>query len=190
MFRVWIDPGHGGRDPGAVGWRGEQIYKETDLACDIALKAADILAARDDFHVEVTHEGEIPDWAEVSLEERVNFSDRHDADLFVSVHCNAMAPQHPANGFEVFHFRNSMSGHAAANLVFNAIARNIGEIGPRSVKPAGFFVLRHTAAPAILIECGFMTSPQDLSQLIDPEFRKRYASAIAQGIMDNFEINY
>ena len=186
LRRVVIDPGHGGRDPGAVGRRnGEQIL-EKDLNLDIALYAADLLAARPDIHVEVTHEGNAAEWQEVFLEDRVDFSNRHSADIFVSVHCNAMAPGSSAHGFEVFHFRNSMSGHKLATALFGAIARNIGEIAPRSVKGSGFYVLRHTAAPAALVECGFMTSPNDLEMLVDKPFRNRYGTAIAQGILDYF----
>ncbi len=182
MNRVVFDPGHGGVDPGAVS--GTAIEKDISLV--IALAAADQLAARDDFYVEVTRETDVALDRELGLEERVDFSDRQSADLFISVHCNAMAPGSPANGFEVFHYYNSGAGSQAASDVFQAIENNIREIGPRSVKDAGFYVIKHTQAPAILVECGFLTSQQDRPNLESAAFQQRYGEAIASGILRYF----
>ncbi|NJL83565.1 MAG: N-acetylmuramoyl-L-alanine amidase [Chloroflexaceae bacterium] len=184
MNRIVFDPGHGGIDPGAVGKLNGVEICEKDLALAIALEAADWLAAKPDYHVEVTRDCDIAK-GELSLEDRVTFSDRHKADLFVSIHCNAIAPP-VAQGFEVFHYKWSGEGWTAANAVFRAIAKGIPEIAPRSVKPAGFYVLRCTAAPAILVECGFMTDPNDLKLMADKAFQKRYGAAIAQGVINYF----
>lgn len=181
MKRIVFDPGHGGVDPGAVGKLNGVEICEKDLALAIALEAADCLALRKDCQVEVTRDADIAR-GELSLEARVAFSDRHNADLFVSVHCNAIAPP-VAHGFEIFHARGSGVGWDAANSVFNEIARSIPEIAPRSVKAAGFYVLANTAAPAILIECGFMTDTDDLKLMADKAFQKRYGMAIARGIL-------
>jgi N-acetylmuramoyl-L-alanine amidase len=186
MKRIVFDPGHGGVDPGAVGkLKGVELC-EKDLALAIALEAADFLAARPDCHVEVTRDADIAK-GELSLEARVAFSDRQKADLFVSVHCNAIAPP-VAHGFEVFHYRDSGTGWAAANAVFTAIEKGIPEIAPRSVKPAGFYVLRYTKAPAILVECGFMTDADDLKMMADKAFQKRYGIAIARGVLAHFNL--
>ncbi len=184
MNRVVFDPGHGGVDPGAVS--GNAIEKDISLV--VALAAADLLAARDDFYIEVTRETDINRDIELSLEDRVAFSDRQNADLFVSVHCNAMAPGSPANGFEVFHYYGSSAGNQAATDVFKAIDRKIPEIAPRSVKEAGFYVIKNTQAPAILVECGFLTSDQDRPNLERPAFQKKYGEAIAAGILQYFGV--
>jgi N-acetylmuramoyl-L-alanine amidase len=178
MKRIVIDPGHGGVDPGAVAGG----HQEKDLALKISLIAADILAARDDVWCEVTRDADIA-WGELSLEARCDFSDRHEADLFISVHCNAMPPGSKAHGFEVFHFRNSISGRSAASQIFAAMeSGNLGIAG-RSVKSAGFFVLRHTAAPAALVECGFMTDPSDLRVMASADGQQRLGKAIAAGAL-------
>ncbi len=184
MNRVVFDPGHGGVDPGAVS--GTALEKDISLV--IALAAADKLAARDDFYIEVTRETDIDRNLELGLEDRVAFSDRHNADLFISVHCNAMAPGSSANGFEVFHYYDSQAGRPAATEVFKAIDRKIPEIAPRSVKEAGFYVIKHTQAPAILVECGFLTSDQDRFNLESPAFQKKYGEAIAAGILQYFGV--
>jgi len=184
MNRVVFDPGHGGIDPGAVS--GSAFEK--DIALVIALAAADQLAARDDFYIEVTRETDIDPNQELGLEARVDFSDRQKADLFVSVHCNAMAPGHPANGFEVFHYYGSSAGNQAAEAVFKTLEHKVPEIGPRSVKEAGFYVIKHTRAPAILVECGFLTADSDRAKLEQPAFQQKYGEAIAAGILQYFGI--
>jgi N-acetylmuramoyl-L-alanine amidase len=178
MKTIVIDPGHGGVDPGAcVGYKTEK-----DLALKIALVAADLLAARPDVRAEITRETDLK-FGELSLEARCDFSDRQDADLFISVHCNAMLPGSKAHGFEVFHFRNSISGKAAASKIFAAMSAGKLGIDEREVKSAGFFVLRHTAAPAVLVECGFMTDSQDLAVLTSEAGQHRIGAAIANGAL-------
>jgi N-acetylmuramoyl-L-alanine amidase len=182
MHRVVFDPGHGGIDPGAVS--GSAIEK--DIALVITLAAADKLAARADFYVEVTRDRDLAKDRELSLEDRVAFSDRQKADLFVSVHCNAIAPGNAAHGFEIFHYYGSGAGNKAAQVIFNTIEKKIPEIASRSVKEAGFYVIKNTEAPAILIECGFLTAPQDRVQLEKAAFQKRYGEAIAAGVLQYF----
>ena len=182
MKRIIFDPGHGGTDPGAA--YGKYIEKEIALA--IALRAADCLAARDDCWVEVTRDADIAR-GELGLDERVAFSDRHRADLFVSVHCNAFTDP-AAHGFEVFRFHGSLAGYAAAASVFGAVSDRITEIAPRSVKEAGFYVLRYTKAPAILVECGFLSNPRDGALLHDPDFQNRFGDAIAEGVLKYFNL--
>ena len=83
-----------------------------------------------------------------------------DADLFVSVHMNAFAKE-SANGVETFSYSKSGKGHDYATKVQNELVK-LGYTN-RGKKEAGFYVLRHTAAPAILVECGFITSKKDVS---------------------------
>jgi len=178
MKVIVFDPGHGGVDPGACA--GGKTEK--DLALKIALVAADLLAARPDVRAEVTRETDIK-FGELSLEARCDFSDRQSADLFISVHCNAMPPGSSAHGFEVFHYRNSISGRSAATKIFAAMSAGGLGIDERSVKGAGFFVLRYTAAPAVLVECGFMTDPQDLAAMSSEDGQRRIGTAIALGAL-------
>src|SRR5690606_5572186 len=80
---IVIDPGHGGRDPGAVG---PGRLEEKDVALDVALRLRDRLMRRGGLDVLLTRDGD----GAVSLEERVAFANAHGADLFVSIHVNAL----------------------------------------------------------------------------------------------------
>lgn len=91
---VVIDPGHGGKDPGATGGRGT---REKDVNLAAALELARVLKERDDFDVLLTRTEDVF----VPLSERSEFANNKNADLFVSLHCNAAGSKHE-NGFEVY----------------------------------------------------------------------------------------
>lgn len=105
--RIVLDPGHGGRDPGAVG-RHLGVY-EKDIVLEIAKKTKRLLEDNLDVEVFLTRE----DDRFVSLAERTEFANRHKADLFVSIHCNA-AYNSVANGTEVYYLSPAKTDEARA----------------------------------------------------------------------------
>ncbi|NJM97856.1 MAG: N-acetylmuramoyl-L-alanine amidase [Phormidesmis sp. RL_2_1] len=172
-FTVVIDPGHGGRDPGAVGINGLQ---EKQVVNDIAPRVAAILQQQG-VNVVMTRNSDI----EVDLEPRVQVAERANATIFVSIHANAISMSRPdVNGLETFYA--SESGQRLANTVHSNVLRVMG-MRDRRVRSARFYVIRQTSMPAILIETGFVTGAEDAPNLADPAWRERMASAIAQGIL-------
>lgn len=170
---ITIDPGHGGRDPGAVGIGN---LHEADVVLDISLQVADLLEAQG-VQVILTRQ----DDREVDLEPRVQVANRARSNLFVSIHANAISMDRPdVNGLETYYY--SDAGQRFAQVVHDTILERT-ESGNRGVKFARFYVLRNTSMPAILIEVGFVTGEQDAPRLADPEFRTRMAEAIAAGIL-------
>jgi N-acetylmuramoyl-L-alanine amidase len=93
---VVIDPGHGGRDPGAHGQRGTE---EKDITLKVALKLRDLLKKDPGMRVLMTRERDVF----VELEDRARFANGNDADLFVSIHVNSH-PQRSVRGIEIYHF--------------------------------------------------------------------------------------
>ena len=172
-FTVVIDPGHGGRDPGAVGIGGLQ---EKVVVNDIAPKVAEILREQG-VNVVMTRESDI----EVDLAPRVQTAERANASIFVSIHANAISMSRPdVNGLETFYA--SDSGQRLANTVHDTVLRAMG-MRDRRVRSARFYVIRRTSMPAILVETGFVTGAEDAPNLADPAWRERMAEAIAQGIL-------
>jgi N-acetylmuramoyl-L-alanine amidase len=106
---VVIDPGHGGKDPGAVGPSG---LCEKDVVLDVASRAFEILSKEDDFSCYLSRSGD----EYVKLEERVGISRGSGADLFVSIHCNASNSKSAA-GVEVFYLSDNKATDAAAKLL-------------------------------------------------------------------------
>ncbi|MEL6938705.1 MAG: N-acetylmuramoyl-L-alanine amidase [Cyanobacteria bacterium J06598_1] len=176
-FTVVLDPGHGGRDPGAVGINGLQ---EKQVVNDITPQVAEILRAQG-VNVVLTRDRDM----EVDLAPRVQIAERANASVFVSIHANAISMSRPdVNGLETFY--SSAAGQRLANTVHSTVLSEMG-IRDRRVRSARFYVIRRTSMPAILVETGFVTGAEDAPNLADPAWRARMARAIARGILLHLE---
>lgn len=174
---VAIDPGHGGRDPGAVGIGGLQ---EKQVIFPISQQVAAILREQG-VDVVMTRNSDI----ELDLDPRVQIAERADADLFVSIHANAINLSRPdVNGLETYYY--SGAGARFARTVHDVVLQMMG-MRDRRVRQARFYVLRRTSMPAILVEVGFVTGAEDINNLRDPEWRSRMANAIARGILTHIQ---
>ncbi len=165
-----IDIGHNTPpDTGAVG-----IKKEDYLVVAVADKLIQELIDRGHQAIRI-----LPQSASSvnnSLRQRVQFANKTNADVFVSIHFNAFG-RSSAKGSEVFAAPGSVKGTAIASKVLNEIIK-LGFVN-RGVKNLGFYVLRHTKMPAILVECCFITNQNDMS-LFDAD---KMANAIANGLV-------
>lgn len=174
---VAIDPGHGGSDPGAVGPSGLQ---EKDVTLPVALRLRDALVTAGCDTV-LTRDGDrdvscAGSPAGVELQARVDVANSAGADVFVALHCNGAAAE--AHGTEVWYY------HEGQTLAEELCAR-LGALGltVRGAKQGGFYVLKYTVMPAVLIEMAFITNPQEEARLGDPAFQGRLAAAICQGLL-------
>ena len=173
---ICVDPGHGGYDPGAVGY-----VVEKNINLQVALKLARLLEA-DGATVVLTRDGDYY----VSLYDRVRIANNAGCEIFVSIHSNA-ARSSAARGFEVYHYPGSYWGHRLASLVYNEVL-DLVPINGRGVKTAHYYVLRHTVMPAILIELGFVTNYYDAMLLANEESQWSYALGILYGIQLYFGV--
>ncbi len=182
--RVVIDPGHGGHDPGAIGYSGS-YEKEVNLK--VAKKAAEILRAAG-FEVMLTRE----DDSYLSLTDRVDFANSSQAAAFVSIHCNGSYDPE-TNGTEVYYYIDEgdpvVVAQAAerarfAQIMQNNLLTSLGrkDNGVRDNK--NFIVIRYTQIPAILVEIAYLTNLGEEVLLNDPPFQDQAAQAIASGIME------
>ncbi|MFN7900881.1 MAG: N-acetylmuramoyl-L-alanine amidase [Synechococcaceae cyanobacterium] len=174
-FLVVIDPGHGGPDPGAVGIGG---LRETDVVLDVALQVAQLLQNRG-VRVLLTRTTEV----DVDLPPRVSLANQSGADLFVSLHANALDMSRPdVNGIETFYFEGSRSQRLAQEIQDQILAISPGS-PDRGARKGRFFVIRRTIMPAALAEMGFVTGSLDSPRLADPAFRRRLAVAVSTAIL-------
>ncbi|NDG74608.1 MAG: N-acetylmuramoyl-L-alanine amidase, partial [Synechococcaceae bacterium WB8_1B_136] len=180
-YKVVIDPGHGGPDPGAVGIGG---LRETDVVLDVSLQLAQLLQAKG-VQVLLTRTSEI----DVDLPPRVALANSSGADLFLSIHANALSLERPdVNGIETFYFESARSRALAQAVQDQMLAISPGS-PDRGARPGRFFVIRRTVMPAALAEMGFVTGELDSQRLADPAFRRRMAVAIAQGLLGYLQAN-
>lgn len=172
-FVVVLDPGHGGRDPGAVGIGGLQ---EKTIVLPVSLRVAELLR---DAGVQVIMTRS--DDRTLDLQPRVDIANQANATIFISIHANAISLSRPeVNGVETYYY--SDSGRRLAQTIHAAMLAAAG-MNDRGVRQARFYVLRHTAMPASLLEIGFVTGQNDAPLLRDPVWRENMAQAIARGIL-------
>ncbi|MGB9886888.1 MAG: N-acetylmuramoyl-L-alanine amidase [Moorellales bacterium] len=173
QFKVVLDPGHGGKDPGAVGPGGT---KEKD----VALAVAKLLAKELSYFARPILTREHDEFRE--LWERSSLANTVGADLFVSVHCNA-AEDKTANGTETIVYR---FGGMAERLARKVQAQLVATLRTcdRGVKEKNLHVCRETRMPAILVELAFISNVDEEKKLASPDWQKAAARAIARGVAD------
>lgn len=176
---VVLDPGHGGYDLGAH----MAACDEKSLALSTALLAKKYLTELG-YRVILTRSRDIF----MPLEQRTQIANETKGKLFASIHYNA-AKNPIAKGVEVFYyvsadkFRTGASKKLAARVLSKIVDKTVAE--SRGIKEGNYYVIRETKMPAILIEAGFMTHPEELHLLKDINYRDKIARGIAEGI-DSF----
>ncbi|MGB3758725.1 MAG: N-acetylmuramoyl-L-alanine amidase [Rivularia sp. (in: cyanobacteria)] len=169
---VIIDPGHGGKDPGAIGIGG---LREKDVILPISIRVGQILQENGVQAVLSRNSDYF-----VSLQGRVDMAERGNADLFVSIHANSVGLSRPdVSGLEVYYYS---SGYNLARTVRSGILNSVS-VKDRGVRKARFYVLRKTSMPAILVETGYVTGREDAAKLASPQYREQMAQGIANGIL-------
>jgi N-acetylmuramoyl-L-alanine amidase len=179
---IVIDPGHGGPDLGMTVPEGLLRWTEADLAFDLAMRLEGRLGAAG-MRVHLTR-GPVSE-VELSDLERAQLANELGADLLISLHIDGH-PNPAADGVATYHFGSdsgvtSTVGERLAGLVQREV---VMRTGLRNCQTHGktWELLRLTRMPAVRVEVGYLTSPTDRAQLIDPLFRDRVVEAIVAAV--------
>jgi len=178
---VIIDPGHGGRDPGAV----RSGVRESDLNMLVTNKLLQLINQDGLIKAYTTRNTDVF----VGLQDRAHFGNNI-GDLFVSIHFNAATGTH-VHGIETY-FRESLhdSFRQLTSRNFADIMHrhklNILGSNDRAVRSANFAVLRYSTIPAVLLEMGFMSNPYEFARIQTAEFQWQAARAIYNGLLESF----
>ena len=178
-YLVFIDPGDGGRSPGAPGYSRSIWEREVNL--DTSLRLAQILRQQG-AQVQMSRSADIT----VELDERVVMANASGADIFVSVHANANYNSE-ISGIMTFHRRQSLPASQRLAESIQTTMVNELRLVDRGVRQANFVVIRDTVMPSVLVEQAFLSNPVEEKLLADGNFRQQVAEAIAQGINKYFE---
>lgn len=172
MTKIFIDPGHGGKDPGAGG--NGLAEKDVALTVSKLLKTELLISG---FDVRMSREGD----TYPSLADRYTAANAWGADYFISIHCNSAADP-AASGTETLVYALGSKAANMAAVVQNSLVRALGT-RDRGVKARpDLAVLRGTKMPAILVECGFISNTADAAILRGKQ--ADIAAAIARGMCD------
>lgn len=184
---VVLDAGHGGTDPGAIGRNedGKAVANEKDVNLAITLKVYNLLKA-DEIDTYLTRK----DDTYITLGGRTTYANSLNADIFVSIHSNAVENT-GVNGMMVMYNPNSTQSTEyftysteMAQFVLNHLKKetDLKNLGLRD--GSGLWVIRKTSMPAILVECAFITNESDREKLTDDQYQDKIARAIYLGIKD------
>lgn len=174
---VVIDPGHGGKDPGAISTYG---YNEKTVNLDVALQITQLLRDKG-LRVIMTRDSD----RFIELEQRADIANRNRADIFISIHADSCAKS-SKNGFTLYVERNSQwASTKLANSIDNRMAQT--GISSNGVRKADYRVLTHTGCPAVLIELGYLSNYWEAKQLKNKDMQRKLAMAITNGITDYIE---
>jgi N-acetylmuramoyl-L-alanine amidase len=167
---VVIDAGHGGFDRGGIP--GQRV-SEKDMTLDVARRLKSVLEASG-YRVVMTRDSDVF----VPLGTRTAIANSNRNAIFVSVHFNS-ATRSGASGIETyFYSRDSLS---LASAIHHYVAGGAPSDN-RGVRRRGYFVLRRTNMPSVLVECGFLTNPSEGRLAQTDNYRQRLAEQIARGI--------
>ena len=175
-YRIVVDPGHGGKDPGTISRAGLQ---EKTITLPVAKEVARLLK-QDGFDVVMTRQTDVF----IELDERAAIANRFAADLFVSIHADA-CPDPLMRGFTVYTCQGPSTGsRAIAKAVADAL--HGAEDEGLGMRQANYRVLVVTECPAILVELGYLSNGPDAEMLADRAVQARLARSIADGIAEYF----
>lgn len=173
---VVIDPGHGGFDRGGIP--GQRVAEKT-MTLDVAQRLKAVLTAYG-YRVVMTRDSDVF----VPLGTRVAIANSYRNAIFICIHFNA-APRGTANGVETY-FYSSQSLPLASAIHYYVAG---GAPTPnRGVRRRGYFVLRRTTIPAVLVECGFLTNPTEAQYAQSAAYQQKLAEEIARGIRNRSSV--
>ena len=177
-FKIVIDPGHGGLDPGAIGAMGTQ---EKAIVLQISFKIGAILTKNG---VETVYTREIDKTQ--SLQAKCDVSNNAKPDYFVSIHANSFTST-TASGIETFYCSGSAAGAKLAQAVQTELINATSRLD-RGIKTNGLYVTSNTNATAILVETSFLSNPTEEKLLVTQAYQDILAKAISTGILKTLGI--
>lgn len=177
---IVIDPGHGGEDGGTIGVNG--VYeKDLNLAVSKTLSLVlrfagyEVIETRTEdillYDRSVDYEGRKK---VLDLAARLETAQNAMPDIFVGIHMNAF-PQEKYSGLTVYYSKNHPGGYDAAIGLQSAVKSTLQPDNYREIKAAGsnIYLLDRLTCPAVLIECGFLSNPEECEKLSTEEYRQR-----------------
>lgn len=189
-YSIVIDAGHGGRDGGAVGVNTGVTESELNL-----MYAKELEKLCEEFGIGVTmtrsdmnglYDESAPNKKKSEMERRKNIINSSGADLMVSLHMNSF-PLPSGKGAQVFYASGSEQGFDLAKSVQTSICQNF-DSARNYVSVGDYFVLNYSEMPAVLVECGFLSNPEEENLLQTEEYCEKFCYSILAGILGYFEM--
>lgn len=189
---IVIDAGHGLPDEGAVGFNGTT---EQEINLKVALKlqqlieqsGAKVLLTRSDENGIYSLDSQSIRSKKVSdIKNRVEIGNNNNADLFISIHLNKY-PSSIYRGWQTFYKKDNDDSRMLSQLIQEDLGKNIEFTNDRVPLPiTGIYIMDHVNIPTVIVECGFLSNPQEAEMLKGESYQNKLAWGIYTGIQDYF----
>lgn len=182
---IVIDAGHGGPDPGKPGKYGKD---EDELNLEIAQKLRELIEESGGIVVMTREDDTLSDSSlSKDLKNRVVKANEVAADVLISIHLNSFS-QSKYKGAQVFYQNNSEKGKLLAELIQQELRNTLDPNNDRMAKSSNsYYLLRNAKMPAVIVECGFMSNPEEEKLLNDENYQYKIAWAIYKGLIHYFQ---
>lgn len=185
---IVIDPGHGGPDGGAVGKDGT-VEKEISLL--VAMKLRDYLqqsgalvylTREEDSDLAADQTKGLSARKSEDIRNRLHFIHDHEADLFVTIHLNAI-PSSQWSGAQTFYYPKFDESKHLANMIQAEVIRNLENTKRSALAMNGIYLLKYAEVPGALVEIGFLSNEVEREQLKTDSYQSKMAASIYEGIL-------
>ena len=192
---VVIDAGHGIPDEGAESSNGT-TEAETNLKIALKLQnlleqsGSTVILTRSDENAIYDLDSKTLKQKKISdIHNRVKIGNESHADIFVSIHLNKI-PQPQYDGWQTFYREGDEEGAKLAKQIQENLSKNIDKENNRIAKTIdNIYIIKHVEIPITIVECGFLSNPEEEKKLLDDEYQNKLAWGIYNGIIDYFYNN-
>lgn len=181
---IFIDPGHGGSDPGKVG-SGNVLEKDINLSLSLRLKK---LLEKKKFKVYISRDGDYnlaTSTSNVKISDLKNRKQRifdSEPAAVISIHQNSY-PSGDVHGAQVFYYQGSAQGKLLADSIQNALIEGLDPSNHRQAKAnTDYYLFRDNPYPTVIVECGFLSNEEEKTKLQTSDYQKKAADCIYQGL--------
>ena len=190
QYCICIDSGHGGNDPGKIGVAGTK-EKEVNLAIALKLKKSlekqniRVIMTRTDDRNLADANGTNEKTSD--MKNRVAKMDSEQTDAVISIHQNSYTDS-TAKGAQVFYYSESKEGKKLAEVLQKSLIENADPENHRMAKAnTSYYILKNTSAPTVIVECGFLSNPEEERLLNTAQYQEKLVDALQKGICEYLE---
>lgn len=191
-YTIVVDPGHGGIDPGSIGYKTK--VKESELNLKLSLMLAEklravgvrvILTRTDDNSLATGSTGK--SFKKEDMKLRKEMINKIRPNMVVSVHMNSYT-NHTLRGAKVFYDKTSEISRQIAESIQEQFSKNL-EASNNVASVGDYYMLKCTESPSVIAECGFLSNARDEQLLLDPAYQEKIVNCIFTGIINFLNIN-
>lgn len=189
-YTIVVDPGHGGIDPGSIGYKTK--VKESELNLKLSLMLAEklravgirvIMTRTDDNSLA---QGSGKDFKKRDMKMRKDMIDKLRPNMVISVHMNSYT-NHTLRGAKAFYDKTSDISRQIAESIQSQFAQNL-EASNNVASVGDYYMLKCTASPSIIAECGFLSNERDEQLLLDEGYQEKIVECLFKGIINFLNI--